>query len=254
MAEREKRRGDTFTHWGLVVLALYGMVLVAFTLPTLLAAFADEVDLDNINFNDAIEAFLFWPYWVWLVVLLFCQGALLLVPVRVASRRPLTRRSLFWPCLATGFLVGCLVLGAALSIDEFFRRDMPGYEWFLWCYLALGASVWAFWTLVFFRRCRSRYGPAVVATQYRYLLRGSIAELLVAVPTHIVARHREYCCAGVMTFFGLATGISVLLASFGPGVFFLYLDRWRQLHPPSDPDGDEEQAPGRSKEPPPDAG
>ena len=53
----------------------------------------------------------------------------------------------------------------------------------------------------------------------------------IAVPTHIVARSRDYCCAGFMTFFGLTMGISVMLFAFGPAVFFLYIDRWRRLHP-----------------------
>ena len=71
------------------------------------------------------------------------------------------------------------------------------------------------------------------------MLRGSILELLVAVPTHIVARSRDYCCAGFMTFIGLTLGISVMLFSYGPAVFFLYVDRWRRLHPA--PAGEMEQ-------------
>jgi hypothetical protein len=65
----------------------------------------------------------------------------------------------------------------------------------------------------------------------RWLFRGSILELLIAVPTHIVARYRDYCCAGVMTFIGLTMGMSVMLFSFGPGVFFLFAARWQRLHP-----------------------
>ena len=43
-----------------------------------------------------------------------------------------------------------------------------------------------------------------------------------------------YLCfpgAGVMTFIGLTLGISVMLFSFVPAVFFLYAERWRRLHP-----------------------
>ena len=57
--------------------------------------------------------------------------------------------------------------------------------------------------------------------------------MLVAVPTHIVARHRGYCCAGVYTFIGISFGLAVLLLSFGPSVYFLYAERWRKLHPES---------------------
>ncbi len=55
-------------------------------------------------------------------------------------------------------------------------------------------------------------------------------------PTHIVARYCDYCCAGFMTFIGLTLGMSVMLFSFGPGVFFLFVARWRQLHPGHDAD------------------
>jgi len=36
-----------------------------------------------------------------------------------------------------------------------------------------------------------------------------------------------------MTFIGLTMGVSVMLFSFGPAVFFLYADRWKKLHPKS---------------------
>ena len=67
----------------------------------------------------------------------------------------------------------------------------------------------------------------------RLLFKGSILELLIAVPTHIVARYRNYCCAGFMTFIGLAMGISVMLFAYGPAVFFLFAERWKRLHPTS---------------------
>ena len=63
------------------------------------------------------------------------------------------------------------------------------------------------------------------------MLRGSILELLIAVPSHIVVRWRGECCAGFFTFFGITMGISVMLLSFGPAVFFLYYARWQKLQP-----------------------
>lgn len=86
---------------------------------------------------------------------------------------------------------------------------------------------------MFYRSSRTSMAADVVSRQCRLMLRGSILELLVAVPTHIVARSRDYCCAGCMTFIGLTLGISVMLFSFGPAVFFLYVERWRRLHPES---------------------
>ena len=62
-------------------------------------------------------------------------------------------------------------------------------------------------------------------------IKGSVLELLIAVPTHIVARHRDYCCAGLLTFIGLAMGVSVMLFAFGPVVLLLFAQRWQRLHP-----------------------
>jgi hypothetical protein len=70
-----------------------------------------------------------------------------------------------------------------------------------------------------------------VTQHCRALFKGSILELLIAVPTHIVARCRDYCCAGFMTFLGLTMGFSVMLFAFGPAVFFLFAERWKRLHP-----------------------
>jgi hypothetical protein len=78
------------------------------------------------------------------------------------------------------------------------------------------------------RRCE----PAdLISRQCRGLIRGSILELLIAVPTHVVARYRDYCCAGFMTFVGLTMGVSVMLFAYGPAVFFLFAERWQRLHP-----------------------
>jgi hypothetical protein len=51
----------------------------------------------------------------------------------------------------------------------------------------------------------------------------------------VVARHRDYCCAGFSTFAGIASGLAVLLFAFGPGVFLLYFARWKQLRPAAAP-------------------
>jgi len=161
------------------------------------------------------------------------QFALLAVPVRFASRRPVTKGALWPTVLAGGLMAGGLFVGAAFSILEFIYggRDagqLPA------CAMVAGVLVWIIWSVIFFRLSRTAAPPDFISRQCRLLLQGSILELLIAVPTHIVARYRNYCCAGFMTFIGLTMGISVMLFSFGPAVFFLYIDRWRRLHPQSD--------------------
>jgi hypothetical protein len=46
-----------------------------------------------------------------------------------------------------------------------------------------------------------------------------------------MARHRDECCAPAATFWGITCGLTVMLLSFGPGVFFLFAGRMRKLKP-----------------------
>src|SRR5437764_6815260 len=58
------------------------------------------------------------PVAVSIAVLVIGQTSLIFVPVRVASRRPMTRRSLWFPLLGSGMLAGILVLGGGFALWE----------------------------------------------------------------------------------------------------------------------------------------
>jgi hypothetical protein len=171
-----------------------------------------------------------WQWWLLLALMAVAQGALLAVPVRVASRRPIARRPLAMTVLAGAGMMAALLVGVFCCIYEFGFHDAGGH-WVIWMAPDLGLAGWCAWAWIFYRMSRMEEAGDFVSRLCRWLLRGSILELLVAVPTHIVARYRDYCCAGVMTFIGLTLGMSVMLFSFGPGVFFLFAARWRRLHP-----------------------
>jgi hypothetical protein len=57
--------------------------------------------------------------------------------------------------------------------------------------------------------------------------------LLIVVPCHVVVRHRDDCSAPALTGFGIATGLAVMLLTFGPGVVFLYRKRLRRYERPA---------------------
>jgi len=213
--------------WAWTVAGLYGVILVVLTMPAILLAFAPKVGA-----REAFEVYGTWPYWLWMAVMVLGQFALLAVPVRFASRRPITRGALWPTVLAGGLMAGGLVFSAACSILEtiFAAHNMGPWPWIG---IIGGISTWCLWSVVFFKLSRSLEADDWLSRQCRLLLKGSILELLIAVPTHIIARYRDYCCAGFMTFIGLTMGISVMLFSFGPAVFFLYADRWKRLHPKS---------------------
>jgi hypothetical protein len=219
--------------WAFLVAALYLLILAALTMPVLWLALG--TDLPSVSpLHQALEIFSLPGYWIWVVVMVGCQLALLAVPVRVASRRPVTRSALWPTILVAGLMMGILVMAAFLAFDEFFYQAEDSGEWLAWTGVAVGLATWGIWAFIFGRAAKTIPPRDLVTRQCRLLFRGSILELLIAVPTHIVARYRDYCCAGYMTFIGLTMGISVMLFAFGPALFFLFAERWRRLHPQHD--------------------
>jgi hypothetical protein len=162
------------------------------------------------------------------------QAVLLLVPVRVVSRRPVHRRHLFFPILLTGFLTGALLLAMACTLMEFLfelNRNSIIVPFMFFSSTAIALLIWIGWTILFYQMSRRDKPETIILKQCRLLLKGSILELLIAVPTHIIVRSRDYCCAGMMTFLGIAVGVPVMLFSFGPSIYFLFVDRWHSLRP-----------------------
>src|SRR5437762_1419924 len=97
--------------WALVVAVLYGLIFVVLTVPAILLAFTTRVHL-----QEAMSVYRMWQYWLWPAVMVIAQVAFLTVPVRVASRRPVTQRAL-WPTLLTGGLMAALLgFGASWSL------------------------------------------------------------------------------------------------------------------------------------------
>ena len=187
--------------WALMVAALYAALLLVLIVPGAWLAFAPKCGL-----GEAIGMLLFWPYWIWLALMLLSQFALLAVPVRVASRRPVAQGPLWCSVLAGGLMAGALLAGAFLSLHELLLRDKGNGNGCAREAIALAMLTWGGWTLIFFRISRHVKPADVVSRQCRRLFQGSVLELLIALPTHIVARARDYCCAGFLTFIGLTMG------------------------------------------------
>lgn len=222
-----------------IIVLLYACLLIVLSVPVLLGFFYPAA-----RFSEVLHIFSAWQYWVWIALMLLCETALLLVPVKVANRRPISRCMIYFPVVASAFLMGCLLLGLICSVAEFFQKYPPFKEsWQEWSALGASALLWIAWAIIFSHVAKSETPRDILTQQCRHLIKGSVLSLLVAVPTHIVARHRDYCCAGAGTFVGIVFGLSVLLLSFGPGIFFLYLGRWKQLHPSAERNGREENGP-----------
>jgi len=231
--------------WGFVVALIYGLALALLTLPVLYAGFGFTLFgllPGKVGSNDPLVAvYAAWGYWLWIGIMILAQAALLAVPVSLARGRPVRRRALWPTLLASGLAMAILAGTLLLALYFLLVGDGDGKgliripsrvaEAWVWGILLTALLVWAAWAVVFRRISRSRGPEDLVAMICRFLLAGSILELLVAVPCHIAVRRREECCADIGTFVGIAAGISVMLFSFGPGVLFLYAKRWRRLHP-----------------------
>jgi hypothetical protein len=224
--------------WAWMVVILYGAIILILTLPVIMASFytmeaPDEGPLVS-HFvalaKWAAGILTLWQYWLFILVLLLSAFALLVVPVRIESKLRLSKKSIIFPVIAASLMMGALAAGLVLAIGETIAKDALS-DTVLWLALGELILVWILWGFIFFRWSKNLEPKSFIEKQCRYLYRGSILEFLVAVPTHVVARSRDYCCAGFATFGGIVFGIAIMLLSFGPGVFFLYSERWEKLHP-----------------------
>jgi hypothetical protein len=207
--------------WVIAVAASYVLLILGLIVLPLLA---------RLNSSDEF----WWFITITVTGLVASWISLLWVPIRVARRLPVTRRSLLVPILGSGFLAGVLIFGLSLAVAEWMTGVPDAAAG--WTVLALGVCGWVAWGIVFWLASAGGGGSRGVeshaARLARTLLAGSALELLVAVPAHVVVRRRTECCAGVGTAVGICCGIAVALVSLGPGVFLLYRRRCRQITRP----------------------
>lgn len=233
--------------FAITVILLYGAILVVLTQPVILASFSSVSSMKD--WIEGSSIFTSWRYWIFIAIMLAGQAALLGISVRADSKRPVTKKPVIFPVVASGLLATLLILGIVAAIMEVATKEpnialgiltltQPSdAKEFLSdgkaAYFSIAGFllVWVIWAVVFYRWSKKLEPRTFVEKQCKFLFAGSVLELLVAVPTHIVARSKDYCCAGFSTFVGIALGISVMIISFGPGIFFLYADRWKKLHP-----------------------
>jgi hypothetical protein len=92
--------------------------------------------------------------------------------------------------------------------------------------LALGLA-WGLWALVFFVYWRRGDRATQLGRMLRGLMGGSILELLIAAPVHVLilrANSKEKSCyCEIGSYTTLVLGSTVLLWTFGPGLFLLFL-------------------------------
>jgi hypothetical protein len=246
--------------WAVLTVLLYALALLVLTVPVFLLAFSDwGKNSANMGLHELSQMYANWGYWLWLGILVAGQFLLLLLPIHIAERRLPARRPLKIPVIVTGFFLANLFIAGVFSVlcvafhDHAFDycftfvdrlcghvvRDANGQvtqvqstDWGNWSsFIIVVVIFWILWAFIFRRFAKTDDENALVKRSTRWLLRSSILELLIAVPSHVIVRRRDDCCAPVGTFWGIATGISVMLLCFGPGVYFLFVERMQKLKP-----------------------
>ncbi|MEI8064741.1 MAG: hypothetical protein WCH84_11840 [Verrucomicrobiota bacterium] len=197
------------------------------------------------SLSDVLQLFAHWGYWLWIGVSVASQILLLAVPVAAAENRPKPKRPLLVPVLVASFLfsflvvsiVGCVAVAIwkeeGLNILGLFAHvaQMGDVAKAICAFFVYVVVVWVVWAAVFYRFQKTSDPELVNHRLVRWLLKGSILELLIVVPSHVIVRRRDDCCAPAMTAWGIAAGLTVMLLSFGPGVFYLFVARLRRLQP-----------------------
>lgn len=210
--------------WGLITAALYTGMIVILTVPFLWAAFPRAQPSVLFPIYGA------WQYWAFIGLMALCEAALLIAPVQVKRSHHRRVRSIYLTYAVAALLMALMLVALALSISELLRFN--GLFAGLWIPASL-LGFWALWAGILFWVTRRSPPLAAVRRIWRILLAGSILELLIAVPTHVIVRQRNECCAGFFTFVGLVTGSCVMLLSLGPGVYFLLAERRARIDHPS---------------------
>ena len=218
--------------WGILVTALYSIVVIVLVVP-IIASYSG---------NDSIEWLVGWRFlieereagelWVlgviWIGILVAAQAILLFVSVDTSFRRLHARRHIMVSVATVGLAVALLSTTAIWSvIVAITGDDWPGGDpGFVYAFLWVVMFSWVGWAIVF-HHYKSDV-PDKVNLMTRWLVRGSVLELLIVVPCHIIVRSRGDCSAPMVTGYGIATGIAVMLLAFGPAVLFLYQKRLAQ--------------------------
>lgn len=211
--------------WGVVISLFYAVIVVALLVPAGISLAGVKDSLGTLLSKDMIEFFGEWLAWVPIIALLAGQAILLFLSVDTSFKKLKPRAHIAVSVVVTSMLFALLAFaglsaaGAAVAGDKFLDRYLESALQMF----GIWAAIWVLWGIVFYLYFRN--STQVTARAVSWLLKGSVLELLIAVPAHVWVRRRGDCSAPLATSFGIVTGIAVMLLSFGPSVLLLYKKR-----------------------------
>lgn len=169
-----------------------------------------------------------WPVIVLLAITLSSSALFILGAGHKDLCRPIRRPRLLMPVAAASFMLAVLAGGLTLAFAELLRfddkQDSTGWEWAGWAALL---ATWIFWGVLLYVYTRKQQRYHAIFQLSRLIFAGSVAEMLAAVPSHLIVSRRPGCFVGVATAIGIIAGIYVMIWSFGPAIFLLFLQAAR---------------------------
>ncbi len=201
--------------WGIAITIFYAFIVIVLLVPgwALMS-----------NSDSVMNIYRAYGIWIGIGIAISGEALLLFLSADTSQKRLKPRAHILISTSMAATFLAILAFAGILSLAAGIRGD-KGLSFLdsWWVTLAFWAFLWSFWGIVFHRYCRD--SSTAVTQTVSWLLKGSILELLVAVPCHVIVRHRKECSAPVATGFGITTGIAIMLLSFGPSVLLLYKKR-----------------------------
>jgi hypothetical protein len=211
--------------WGIVISVFYALVVVLLLVPAAMVLAGDKSSLHELFASDLPRVFGEWLTWVPIAAVMAGEAVLLFLSVDTTQKRLKPRTHIAISLIAASMLFALLAFAAFSAVGALISGDR--FIDLFWAtearVLAVWAGIWVAWGIVFWVAFR-KSAPAA-NRMASWLLKGSVLELLIAVPCHVWVRRRGDCSAPVATSFGIVTGIAVMLLAFGPSVLLLYKKR-----------------------------
>ncbi len=211
--------------WGIVISMFYAVIVVGLLVPAGIRLAGVKDPLGTLLSKDMIEFFGEWLAWVPVIALVAGQAILLFLSVDTSFKKLKPRAHVAVSVIITSMLfallafAGLCAAGAAAVGDKFLDQYWQGAAQMF----GIWAAIWVLWGIVFYLYFRN--STQVTTRAVSWLLKGSVLELLIAVPAHVWVRRRGDCSAPLATSFGIVTGVAVMLLAFGPSVLLLYKKR-----------------------------
>jgi len=214
--------------WGLFITLYYVLAVLLLLMPMFVLLCDPGSRTWHGYFGLIFDFYTDWPAVIPVAVAIGGQILLLALSVDTSFRRNKPRAHILLSIALAGFFL--MILGFAMlgSLLVAFRGDRVGdyfdeHHLAFFGYLSIWPLLWLAWAVAFLARARKMENPFSRAVSW--LIKGSVLELLVAVPCHIVVRNRNDCSAPMVTSFGISSGLAIMFLAFGPGILLLYKQR-----------------------------